>query len=198
MQVSGCNQLGEHMGRKRTRTKITLAPATVPDRRSTDLLRNAQVSAMEVDDPFEPGAKILAFRSLRDDPLGRLHDRRQIDEAQYEAGRAYQRDFEMAERGPRAIDPSKEAVDGGRTPEPLTEGQRRAALRLAEAASELGAHGRKLIQDFLIDGMTMEQIAQRRGLQPSQFTLKYYGARVRECLESLAVVYNFAMVGRRA
>lgn len=188
------------MGRKRTRTKITLASTdpAVADRRSTDLLRNAQVSAMEVDDPFEPGAKILAFRSLRDDPLGRLHDRRQIDEAQYSAGRAYQRDFETAERGPRAIDPSKEAVDGGRVPEPLTEQQRKAALRLKACADELGVHGRKLIQDFLIQGMTMEQVAQVRGLTPSKFTLEYYGRRVRECLDSLAIVYNFAMVGRRA
>jgi hypothetical protein len=186
------------MGRKRTRTKVTLAGTdpTVADRRSTDLLRNAQVSAMEVDDPFEVGAKILAFRSLRDDPLGRLHDRHQIDEAQYHAGRAYQHDFETAERGPRAIDPSKEAVDGGVMPEPLTEQQRKAALRLKAAAEELGVHGRKLIQDFLINGMTMEQIAQVRGLVPSQFTLKYYGARVRECLDGLAIVYDFAMVRR--
>jgi hypothetical protein len=42
-----------------------------------------------------------------------LHDRRQIDEAQYYAGRAFQRDFEACERGPCAIYPSKEAVDGG-------------------------------------------------------------------------------------
>lgn len=186
------------MGRKRTRTKVTLPEVNLPDRRSTDLLRNAQVSAMEVDDPFEPGAKILAFRSLRDDPLGRLHDRHQIDEAQYSAGRAYQRDFETAERGPRAIDPSKEAVDGGRAPEPLTEQQRKAVLNLKRAADELGGEGTKLIQYFLIHGMTMDQIALSRFQTPSKFTLEYYGRRVRECLDSLAIVYNFAMHGSAA
>ena len=31
--------------------------------------------------------------------------RRQIDEAQYRAGRVFQRDWEIAERGARAIDP---------------------------------------------------------------------------------------------
>jgi hypothetical protein len=71
-------------------------------------------------------------------------------------------------------------------------------MRLKAAANELGTHGRQIVQDFLIAGMTMEQIAQARRQTPSKFTLEYYGRRVRECLETLAVVYNFAMSGRVA
>ena len=69
-------------------------PAKVHDRRSQDLLRNAEVAAIEVDDPLalEPGEKIVTLRSIRNDPLGRLHSRRQIDEAQYQGGRAFQDD----------------------------------------------------------------------------------------------------------
>ena len=52
-----------------------------------------------VDDPYEPGAKIVTLRNLRDDPLGRLHDRNQIDEAQFQAGRRFQADWERAEKG---------------------------------------------------------------------------------------------------
>jgi hypothetical protein len=37
--------------------------------------------------------------------------------------RAFQFDWETAERGARAIDPTKEAVDGGQMPEPITDGQ---------------------------------------------------------------------------
>ena len=72
---------------------------------------------VEVDDPLalEPGEKIVALRSIRNDPLGRLHSHRQIDEAQYQGGRAFQNDWEKAERGPRAVDPTREYVDGGQS-----------------------------------------------------------------------------------
>ena len=69
-------------------------PAKAHDRRSRDLLRNAEVATVEVDNPLalEPGEKIVALRSIRNDPLARLHSHRQIDEAQYQAGRAFQSD----------------------------------------------------------------------------------------------------------
>src|SRR5438477_10690786 len=90
--------------------------AKVHDRRSRDLPLNAEVAAVEVDDPLalEPGEKIVALRSIRNDPLGRLHSHRQIDEAQYQGGRAFQNDWERAGRGPRAVEPTREYVDGGR------------------------------------------------------------------------------------
>lgn len=167
--------------------------AAVHDRRSQDLLRNAEVGSIEVDDPMglEPGDKISVFRSTRDDPLARLHDRRQIDEAQYHGGRAFQKDFEEAERGPQAIDPSKEFVDGGRLPEPITEGQRRAVLRLNRCERLLGADGSALTHDVLIRGRTTEQVAESRGLKGERWQ-RYFGMRLRECLNTLAVVYGFA------
>src|ERR1700733_15837510 len=87
----------------------------IHDRRSTDLPRNAEVAAIEVDDPLalEPGDRIVTLRSIRNDPLGRLHSRRQIDEAQYQSGRTFQDDWEKAERGPQAVDPTREYGDGG-------------------------------------------------------------------------------------
>jgi hypothetical protein len=88
----------------------------VHDRRSRDLLRNAEVAAVEVDDPLalEPGEKIVTLRSIRNDPLARLHTHHQIDEAQYQGGRAFQDDWEKAERGPQAIDPTREMSTAGR------------------------------------------------------------------------------------
>src|ERR1700753_4243276 len=102
-------------------------PAPTVDRRSRDLPLNAAVAAVEADDPFarEPGDKIVTLRSLRNDPLGRLHSHRQIDEAQYQGGRAFQNDWERAERGPQAVDPSRDYVDGGRAGGPITEGPRK-------------------------------------------------------------------------
>jgi hypothetical protein len=168
-------------------------PAKVHDRRSRDLLRNADVAAIEVDDPLglEPGDKIVTLRSLRNDPLGKLHSHRQIDEAQFQGGRAFQDDWEKAERGPQAIDPGREYVDGGQFREPITEGQRKAVLRLNRIERELGADGSALVHEALILGMTMEQISQRRELRGQRW-LDYFARRLRECLDRLALIYGFA------
>jgi hypothetical protein len=144
----------------------------VHDRRAKDLLRNAEVAAVEVEDPMglEPGDKIVTLRSIRNDPLGRLHSHRQIDEAQYRGGRAFQNDWEKAERGPQAVDPTREYVDGGQIREPITESQRKAVLRL---------------------NLTMQQIGQRRALAGQRW-IDYFARRFRECLDRLALIYGFA------
>lgn len=169
--------------------------APLPDRQATDLIRNARVAPMDVDDPWEPRTKITVARSLRDDPLARLHVRDQIDDAQYHAGRRFQSDFESAERGPRAIDPSKEAVDGGRTPEPITEHQHAAALRLSRAYKALGEAGKTIANDVLVHGRTMAQVALRHGVRGDRWE-RYYGMRFQECLNSLAVFYGLVMEPR--
>ena len=138
----------------RAKRKKPYNPAKIHDRRSRDLLRNAEVAAIEVDDPLglDPGDKIVTLRSIRNDPLARLHTHRQIDEAQYQGGRAFQDDWEKAERGPQAVDPSREYVDGGQRREPITERQRKAVLRLNRAEHELGADGSALVHEVLVLG----------------------------------------------
>jgi hypothetical protein len=163
------------------------------DRRAQDLPLNAEVAAVEIDNPLglEPGEKIVALRSIRNDPLGRLHSHHQIDEAQYRGGRAFQDDWEKAERGPRAVDPTREYVDGGSAREPITERQRRAVLRLNRVERELGADGIVLVHEVLVLGLTMEQIGQRRGLRGQRW-MDYFSKRFRECLDRLALIYGFA------
>ena len=168
-------------------------PNKVHDRRSNDLLRNAEVAAIEVDCPIEQnGATLVVMRSIRNDPLAALHSRRQIDEAQYQGGRAFQFDFETAERGPQAIDPSKEYVDGGRAPEPITEAQRKAVVRLNRVHRILGEQGSAIAHDVLILNMTLDRVSAKREMN-TELAKKYLGRRFRECLDSLALVYGFAM-----
>ena len=181
----------------KARRKKPHDPAKPHDRRSRDLLRNAEVATVEVDNPLalEPGEKIVALRSLRNDPLGRLHSHHQIDEAQYQGGRAFQNDWEKAERGPRAVDPTREYVDGGQMREPITESQRKAVLRLNRAERELGADGSALVHDVLVHGLTMQQIGQKRGLRTQRWQ-DYFSRRFHECLDRLALIYGFA-TGKR-
>ena len=175
---------------KRTRIRKS---TKVHDRRAQDLPLNAQVAAVEIDDPLalEPGEKIVALRSIRNDPLGRLHSHHQIDEAQYRGGRAFQDDWEKAERGPRAVDPTREYVDGATAREPITERQCKAVLRLNRTERELGADGVILVHEVLVLGMTMEQVAQRRGLRGQRWK-DYFARRFQECLDRLALIYGFA------
>jgi hypothetical protein len=153
----------------------------IHDRRSKDVLRNRHVSIMEVDDPYERGEKIVVSRQLRGDPLGRLHAHGQIDQAQYNAGRAFQFDWETAERGARAIDPTKEAVDGGQMPEPITDSQAAARVRLVEIQRELGRRIFRVVHAAVIHGMSMEQIAQSE----SQSLVRLQGNLVRTGLNEL-------------
>ena len=169
------------------------------DRRSHDLPLRGEVAAVEIDNPLalEAGEKIVALRAISKDPLGRLHAHHQIDDAQYRGGRAFQNDWEQAERGPQAVDPTREYVDGTRSREPVTERQRQAVLRLNRVERELGADGAALVHDVLVLGLTMEQIGERRAVRSKRWN-DYFSKRLQECLDRLALVYGFATESRDA
>lgn len=177
----------------RVRRNKSYRLAQIYDRRSREVPFNGEVAEVEVDNPLalDSGEKILAIRSIRSDPLGRLHAHHQIDEAQYRGGRAFQNDWERAERGPQAMDPTRDYVDGARTREPVTESQRRAVLQLNRVERELGTDGAALVHDVLILGLTMDQIGERRAVRTQRWN-DYFARRFRECLDRLALIYGFA------
>lgn len=180
------------MARRRKGRPNDLKQSPIHDRKAQDLLRNAQVAADEVDDPYEAGGKIVVLRSTRHDPLFDLKAKGMIDQCDYVAGRHWQAAWENAEiGGVRGIDPSKEAVDGGRIPEVLTDVQRRAVQDLKAARGALGAEGERLVRDVLAEGLSIGQAALRRGLA-SESDRKYLGKRFRECLSTLAVRFGYA------
>lgn len=163
----------------------------VHERIATDVVINNVVALVDVPDPFEQGETIKVLRSLRDDPFAQMHHEGRVDECQYWAGRAFQADFEAAERGPRAIDPSRIFVDGGAMPEPLTESQQRSAKRLGEVYRILGPSVSALIHDVLIHGRGMKETAARRGLSERAEVLVVSGMFVRG-LDDLAKFYGLA------
>lgn len=177
------------MGRRKRQQPYD--PAKVHDRRSTDLVRGAQVAPIEIDDPLEAGGKLYVMRSTRDDPLADHHARGHIDEAQYSAGREFQRHFGIAERGPRAIQWT-EAVDGDPPRENLTDGQLRAGKWLTICYRKLGADGSAVVHDVLIHAMTARQMAASRGFSGKEWE-SYFSKRLYVCLDCLAEVFGFAM-----
>ncbi len=140
---------------------------------------------------MEAGGKLYVMRSTRDDPLADHHARGHIDEAQYNAGREFQRHFGIAERGPRAIQWT-EAVDGDPPRENLTDGQLMAGKWLSKCYRELGQDGSSIVHDVLVHAMTAKQMAASRGFSGKEWE-SYFSKRLYVCLDCLAVVYGFAM-----
>lgn len=66
--------------------------------------------------------------------------------------------------GVRAIDPTKERVDGGRIAEPLTDVVKRALDDLRRARLALGEDGTALVADVIGKGLTLAKAADARGL----------------------------------
>lgn len=181
----------------RTKRRKPYDPSKAHDRRATEFSVGiaAHVTPTEVDDPFEAGSKLIVMRSTRDDPLGDAHARKFIDEAQYQAGREFQRIFEAAERGPRAVDPSRPYVDGGLAPEPITEAQSAAVVVLGRIHRALGENGSAIVHEVLVHNRTMAQVAARRGMF-KKVEIEYCGKRYRECLDCMAILLGFAMEKR--
>ena len=155
---------------------------------------HVETAEIEVDDPHgtRPGEKIRVQRQLRADPLARLHSHKQIDEAQYRAGRAFQRDSETAARGVRSVDLARERVDGGAPAEPLTDAQVRARKRLSEMERVLGRTMHRVTQAVLVQGMNMETVAQQVFNREGEVSAKYYGRLFRDALDVLAGEYGLA------
>jgi hypothetical protein len=173
------------MSRKRRKTKVTLAGDT---------------ASVEIDNPFYmPGSprqvprRIHAVRSLRDDPLARLHDRRQISDSEFRAGRDFQKLLEEAELGRmRTNDPSREPVDGGvGFSDGVSDRELRAFRQLARLWPILGKDGSAILRAFLAERQFLAAIAAARGLGGDQQTLRYLGRRVRECLATLATEFGY-------
>lgn len=151
------------------------------------------LATIELPNPrYQPGhpeelKRVTVVRALRDDPLGRLHARKQIGEAQYRAGREWQAAYEDCAIGHvGSIDPSNEPVDGSpKHAGPNLDRITRAARKLAKWDRALGQDGSAIVRDILAERRSIEQVAARRG-ECSRTALDYFGRRFRECLTALA------------
>ena len=167
---------------------IQMTKDKIHDRRSADLPINSVVAPAVVQD--HAGDYLTVLRSIRDDPLAGMLSRKQIDEAQFVAGRTWQAHHEHSEIGSiSAIDPTKEAVDGGRFPEPVSERQMKAIRALQRANQELGAFGASLIHDVLGRRMSLKAVAEARSMT-RQREVEFIGFRFREALETLVDVFG--------
>lgn len=166
---------------------------TIHDRMSADLPINARVAVDIVDDPLplKFGDKLKVLRSIRDDPLAGMLSRGWIPQHEYDAGRRWQNYHEAATIGCiSAIDPTKEAVDGGRMPDVLTDRQAKAMKELRAARAVLGLQDFVYVGDILGERLTLAQCAARHELTGER-GINYIGRRFRDALDTLAILWGF-------
>ena len=170
------------------------APMMVPD--PGEDARYRRISASRHKDGVTSFREPLvqATRALRDDPLGLMHARKQIGEAQYRAGREWQRTHEAAGVGRlRSSGDIREHVDGGQiASDGITDHQRQAIARLAAWDRALGAQGARLVAAVLADKRSIRDIADNSGLMPGKAATTFMGHRFRECLSTLAKMMGYA------
>lgn len=163
--------------------------------------RSADFASADVNNPsFNPDKtegvgnqpRVVVRLALRDDPLGSLRAHGAIDGVEYLAGRYWQ---ELQERASvsrmKAIDPSRDMVDGGRAFNFGSDGQRMAMNKLAKANMRLGEAAASLVQHVLGAGMTIEQAAAALG-STGQWAIRGWRFVFRMALETLAVEFGLA------
>jgi len=156
-------------------------PAKVHDRRATDLPFNSVVMPDYVEDPYDPRYVVLVQRSVRSDPFALMHSRGHVDDVQFTSGRLWQFYRERSEVGSvRAIDPTREAVDGGRFKPPDISGMSAALMRLKSVDRALQVYEASLVHDVLVRNMSIKEIAAARsvtsGRQRGYLLIRFRGA----------------------
>jgi len=135
--------------------------------------------------PERPKSTVIV--NLREDPIGRMHARRQVDEAQYSAARAYQRLYDCATIGNLSpADPSRIRVDGGKAPDPISAARMAAATRLRGVEGTLkdwhGHAGLSLTRCVLTGGKSVDKAARDFGAS-SERDVRWWGQLLRRCLD---------------
>jgi hypothetical protein len=181
--------------RRKLKSVITLAgipQSHVHDRQATSLPHNAHVHVVTVADPYERGAHITAIRSIRDDPLGRLHAHGQVDDAQFYAGREWQRHYEHSQLQPSSQ--LRDPVDGGGACVDALEHAAKSLRVVMACSAVLGHEGDTLIRQVLGERWFLATVAIARNLNPHDGSrdMRYLGRRLQECLETLARYFRYA------
>lgn len=180
-------------GRRKPKPGVVLdqALADVREGKTPTLSGSRHLGLRSVVDPYD-GQERRKVVALRDDPVGFMHARGNITDVQLKAARAYQADWEAVEiGGAKAIDTTKEAVDGGRFAEPDSERRLKAHAELNRIHAALGDYGRDLVGLVLAIGMPLGQVAQIWGVTEHH---AYRSLRFRfvECLDTIAVQKSYA------
>jgi len=119
-----------------------------------------QLGVRVVDDPLERGQRYEAPVNVRESSIDHMHSRGRIDEAQKLAGDRFRRLWEKAAVGSnKAMDTTKEPVDGGGIGDPISDDLVKASVELSRVMRELGPTGSQLLIALVGEGKRVEDVA---------------------------------------
>lgn len=132
----------------------------------------AEVVSADVDNPyFQPEhfespsnpKTITALVNIRESAVETLFARGQLDKAQKRAADRFRGFWEaMGGAGAKAMDYTREYVDGGRSAESLTDRQINAGKELMQARSLLGARNYDLVCKICGEGFALDEICRSK------------------------------------
>jgi len=178
--------------------EVTLAGRQHPELESEEVVHDrracndnvpldTRLVPIEVPDPDSlPGEsdEITVMCSLRNDPLRWLQFHGRIDDAQFHAGRRWQRDWEQSAIGKLQTNfPRRQRIDGGKAPEVLDGAALAASRRLRHAKDMLGRDHIRLIEDVFAGRVVLTGAAE---------------CKLRRILDLLAIHYDLAGGNRAA
>jgi hypothetical protein len=140
-----------------------------------------------------PAVPTLVVARSRADLLAGLHVRRQIGDAEFQAGRQYQRLAEQAGRGIRSS-PLEPRVQYGRVdgvPDAVLIAARRLRSLDGKIVLAHGVVGIVVLRAVLIEGLGVKKVAMRFG-DSTQRGCDWYGRLLRETLTELSIITGFA------
>lgn len=134
----------------------------------------------------KPSAKVIALRSVRNDPLARIHAQKKITDLQYAAAREYQSLHDRSQRGRiQAMDYERPFIDGRAAGETILDGQMRATDTLRQINVALGENGLSWVTDILVTGMNLREACAKRGRFDKTYQ-RFAGVHLAECLDVIA------------
>lgn len=153
----------------------------------TSLNPDTATYPVQVDDPYERGAKLVATRRMSDF-ISREHAAGRIDTAQKAAADEFYR-LRVITAGVMGQEPTwtKPVVDNSRKDFSITEAKQRAHYKLNKARQVIGVWAYGSIDQCVMGGLTPTQIEQRTG-QSRVISAAY----IKDGLEMLAIWWGFA------
>lgn len=148
---------------------------------------DAESYPVQVDDPYERGAKIVASRRMSDF-ISREHAAGRIDDAQKAAADLFYR-YRAITLGILGQEPAwtRVQVDNSRQDYSITEAKQKAHYRLRTARHTIGSHAFIAIDQCVTQGLTPTQIEHDTG-QDRKATAVY----IKDGLDMLAILWGLA------
>jgi hypothetical protein len=136
--------------------------------------------------------KIRVGFNKYEDPALAMYARRKLNEAQAAAAYRFRQLYERGGgAGARAIDYGRERVDGGKTPDPFSQGQQDARKELAYAHEQIGADSYNLVEMFCGQRLTIRQIVAHEYARPTVHYERVTSTTIKGALSRLAEIWGY-------